>query len=123
MSFALDARKIIAVLLVFVFAVSLIPAISNSIGMYTPAVVAQSQQNGGNLIVGYTNEPLHIFNPVILFSAYAYLMNALTYESLVQWNQNLGIIPDLATNYTISSNGTVYTFNLRQNVSWVQYVN
>ncbi|MCL5067106.1 MAG: ABC transporter substrate-binding protein, partial [Thaumarchaeota archaeon] len=80
-------------------------------------------QNGGNLIVGYTNEPLHIFNPIILFSAYAYLMNALTYESLVQWNQNLGIIPDLATSYTISPNGTVYTFNLRQNVSWVQYVN
>ncbi|MCL5069258.1 MAG: ABC transporter substrate-binding protein [Thaumarchaeota archaeon] len=68
--------------------------------------------------MGYTGEPANIFNPITLFAAYAYQINSLTYESLLQWDQHLNLVGDLATGYTVSADGLTYTFNLRHNVTW-----
>ena len=38
------------------------------------------------------------------------------YDNLVRFNENMQIIPDLSTSWTVSSNQTTWTFQLRQNV-------
>ncbi|MHB1907985.1 MAG: ABC transporter substrate-binding protein [Nitrososphaerales archaeon] len=113
--------KIASLVILLLLTLSTFPGIANQLNLGSASPIARSanaQSTGGNLVVGYTGEPADIFNPIILFSAYAYMINSLTYESLLQWDQNLNLIPDLATNYSISPNGLTYTFNLRHNVTW-----
>jgi ABC-type transport system substrate-binding protein len=38
------------------------------------------------------------------------------FDGLVQFDQNLNVVPAIATNWTVSSDGLAYTFNLREDV-------
>ncbi len=113
--------KVVCIVVAAILLVSIVPSFLSSGGIASlerKVSASSGSSNGGNLVIGYTAEPADIFNPIILFTATAYGINSLTYESLFQWNQNLKLIPDLATSYTVSPDGLTYTFNLRQNVNW-----
>jgi peptide/nickel transport system substrate-binding protein len=44
---------------------------------------------------------------------------ALVFDTLVAWDENYsGIVPSLAESWTASDDGLVYTFKLRQGVTW-----
>lgn len=45
-----------------------------------------------------------------------YLVN--TFEGLVTYDKDNNIVPGLAKDWRISSDGLVYTFNLRDNLKW-----
>ncbi len=77
-------------------------------------------QNGGTIYISSGPSPAFVdnFNPFNIWTSPAGIMS-LMYEPLLQINTYNGtIIPWLATGYTWSSNGTVLTMQLRQNVTF-----
>ena len=44
-----------------------------------------------------------------------------TYDGLYEYDAKNNQVPALAESYTVSEDGTVYTFKIRQNVNWVDY--
>src|SRR5579863_7157255 len=49
---------------------------------------------------------------------YRYVIYNTVFDPLVQYTPTLGLTPDLATSYSSNANATVWTFNLRQGVTF-----
>ena len=79
---------------------SVIPAIG---GEYSEALVGTPQ---------YVNPILSSTNNVDMD------LTAIIYNGLLRYDDEKGLIPDLAESYTVSDDQKVYTFVLRKNVSW-----
>ncbi|MBC8464988.1 MAG: peptide ABC transporter substrate-binding protein [Parcubacteria group bacterium] len=67
---------------------------------------------GGSLSEGIIGTPRFI-NPVLAVSSADRDMTTLLYAGLTRISENGDIVPHLAENYTVSNNGTLYTFTLR----------
>jgi len=76
---------------------------------------AQSPRRGGNLRVGLSEDPPNM-DPHQSVAAVDRQVFQNLYDKLVDINQDLEIIPMLATSWTISNGGRTYTFKLRPNV-------
>jgi peptide/nickel transport system substrate-binding protein len=61
-------------------------------------------------------------NPVISFTSQNYYVANQLYDRLINYNKNFQPIPDLAANWTISSNYETFTFHLVQNATWTDGV-
>lgn len=70
---------------------------------------------GGSITEGIIGTPVQI-NPVLAISDADEDMVSIVYSGLMRKDINGDFIPDIAKNYTISENGTVYTFVLRNDV-------
>ena len=70
---------------------------------------------GGSITEGIIGTPIQI-NPVLAISDADEDMVSIVYSGLMRKDINGDFIPDIAKNYTISENGTVYTFVLRNDV-------
>jgi peptide/nickel transport system substrate-binding protein len=88
-----------------------------SAGKFSQVRTANAVSPSTNLVIGYTNEPPNPLNPVLGNTVQGWLMQSINYDSLLQWDQNLVLRPDLASSWTVSPDGRTYTFNLR-NASW-----
>jgi peptide/nickel transport system substrate-binding protein len=78
-------------------------------------VHGQSSSNS-TLVVGMTSAPdVTDLNPMRNIITY-YV--AETWLSLVGWDSNGTLVPQLARSWTISTNGSVYTFYLRDDLKW-----
>ena len=64
--------------------------------------------------------PLESENPRPAFSTDIYSVTLIQqiFDGLVQFDQNLNVVPALATSWMVSSDGLVYTFNLRSNANF-----
>jgi peptide/nickel transport system substrate-binding protein len=69
---------------------------------------------GGSLSEGIIGTPRFI-NPVLAISSADRDMTELLYAGLTRITEDGNIIPYLAEDYTVSSDGTLYTFTLREN--------
>jgi peptide/nickel transport system substrate-binding protein len=82
-------------------------------------ILAQTTSTGtssGTIIIGTTNAATPVwFNP--MRSTNTYYFSAI-WQSLVGWTSNGTAIGELARSWTISPNGTVYTFYLRDGLKW-----
>ena len=81
---------------------------------FTPSIPA----SGGNYIEGLIGEPRYI-NP--LFSSANSVdqdISSLVFNGLLRYDQEKGLIPDLAKEFTISQDQKTYTFILRNDVVW-----
>ena len=76
---------------------------------------AQSPRRGGNLRVGLSEDPPNM-DPHQSVAAVDRQVFQNLYDKLVDINQDLEIVPMLATSWTISNGGRTYTFRLRPNV-------
>lgn len=74
---------------------------------------AKSPQD--TIIIAVENEPLRL-NP--LFSEDHDSALALIFSGLTRFDENMNIRPDLAKSWTISKDGLVYEFDLRDDVFW-----
>lgn len=63
-------------------------------------------------------EPPDSMNPFNAVNASSIFMNRLTYESLVDWDQNFNYTPYLAKSWTTSPDGLTWTFNLTDKAKW-----
>lgn len=73
---------------------------------------------GGEYIEGIVGQPSHI-NPIISSSNSADEdLVQLVYSGLMKYDGQGKIVPDLAESYEISDDKTLYTFHLKNNVTW-----
>ncbi len=72
---------------------------------------------GGSVSEGVIGTPRFV-NPVLALSDADKDVTALVYSGLLHRNSNGELVPDLASSYTISNDGLVYTFTLRKGVTF-----
>ena len=73
---------------------------------------------GGELVEGVIGFP-RLINPLFLAKNDAEVdIAALTYSGLMRVSQKGSLEPDLAESYTVSEDGTIYTFTLREKLTW-----
>jgi peptide/nickel transport system substrate-binding protein len=78
---------------------------------------AQSAGTGGTMVIGAGNDPGQ-FNPGITTAGGTHFVTGNIYNGLLMLDEAFNPMPDLAESWTASPDGTSYTFNLAQNVTW-----
>src|SRR5690349_17445102 len=81
------------------------------------AVAAQFARPGGTLVIGAGNDPGQ-FNPGITTAGGTHFVTGNIYNGLLMLDEQFNPMPDLAESWTVSPDGTIYTFNLAHNVTW-----
>lgn len=76
-----------------------------------------NNQSGGTFTLDYPSDFTHM-NPFDQTSVRGEYFALLVYDTLFKYSPNLSIIPWLVNNYTIADGGTLYTMNLRSNVTF-----
>ncbi|HWB34369.1 MAG TPA: peptide ABC transporter substrate-binding protein [Candidatus Paceibacterota bacterium] len=72
---------------------------------------------GGSLVEGIIGSPRFI-NPVLAISDADHDLSILVYSGLLRATPEGDYVPDLASSYEVSSDGTTYTFHLRPNATF-----
>jgi len=75
----------------------------------------QVPTNGGYLKEGIIGSPRFV-NPVLAVSDVDHDLTSLIYSGLVKSSSNNTLVPDLAENYSVSTDGLTYTFILRDDI-------
>lgn len=70
------------------------------------------------LVYALWSSPTGIFNPLLADTTYDSSVISLTYTSLLQFDENLNLKPDLAESYEVSDDNLNITFKLRKDVKW-----
>ncbi len=84
----------------------------------SPSLFAADQPvRGGHLTWGVETEP-NTFNPQLNGQSKAELILRVAYESLLARKADGGYVPWLATGYTLTGEGKIYTFTLRDDVKF-----
>lgn len=76
-----------------------------------------SPKKGGTIVVGIPTDP-QSFNPNAKSDDVLFDIGQNIFSRLIKLNNNQEIIPDLAESWNVSDDGTMITFNLRENVKW-----
>jgi peptide/nickel transport system substrate-binding protein len=85
----------------------------------TPAVLAQGQpQRGGTVIAALDPGAISSFNTHLTSLTSMLFMADVWADGLMTYDRHGKRLPRLATDWTISPDGKVYTFKLRQGVKW-----
>lgn len=104
-------EKIIFSLLAVVFGLSALVLLWNVNSSFLVEVPAR----GGSLTEGVIGTPRFV-NPVLALGDADRDLTALVYSGLLKSEEGGRLIPDLAKSYTISDDGLVYTFTLRDEI-------
>ncbi|TSC83955.1 MAG: Uncharacterized protein G01um101413_758 [Parcubacteria group bacterium Gr01-1014_13] len=78
-------------------------------------LVAASGGEYSEALIGQPKYVNPLFTPA---SAVDADLASLVYSGLFQFNNQQKLLPDLASNYTVSSDGKIYDINLRKDVKW-----
>ncbi|MCL5067874.1 MAG: ABC transporter substrate-binding protein [Thaumarchaeota archaeon] len=78
--------------------------------------VTNTNSNGNQTVTIALANPLNNLDPPDSNNPDNLNLDLAIYDNLVRFNENMQIIPDLATSWTLSANQTTWTFQLRQNV-------
>jgi peptide/nickel transport system substrate-binding protein len=82
-----------------------------------PTAPEGTRVEGGTLLLGGHGEP-DTLHPYLTQLMIGFDMFSAPMEGLLGMDQDLAFIPKLATEYSISDDGTTYTFTLREGVKW-----
>ncbi len=105
----------IALSLVLVVALFLGGCTSSTKPQEGPEEPVEERKVGGTITYGMTGDPV-IFNPILYTDTPSGFVISRVYSGLVQPNENLEMIPDIADSWTFSEDGLVWTFRLRKDV-------
>jgi peptide/nickel transport system substrate-binding protein len=83
----------------------------------TAAPAAVGPQQGGTVVVVQSTDPGSL-NPAITTGGPIHTVTDQIFNGLVGLDEQLNPVPELAESWEISADGTVYTFNLREGVTW-----
>jgi len=72
---------------------------------------------GGTLKVGWVTEA-DTLNPFVTVTVQSFAVLSLTYDTLARYDQNMNIVPWLASSWDVSPDGSVWTFHLVKNATW-----
>jgi peptide/nickel transport system substrate-binding protein/oligopeptide transport system substrate-binding protein len=79
--------------------------------------IKQESREGGSYRTALPFRP-KILDPALSTDIYSVTLIQQLFDGLVQFDQNLNVMPALATNWKVTSDGLVYTFNLRQDAAF-----
>ena len=83
----------------------------------TAAPAAGQPQQGGTVVVHQASDPGSL-NPAITTGGPIHTVTDQIFNGLVGLDDELNPVPELAESWEISDDGTVYTFKLREGVTW-----
>lgn len=72
---------------------------------------------GGAYVEALSESP-HNFNPVLSINDADRDVTRLVFSSLLKYNERGELVPDLASNYSISKDGKTYTIKLKEGILW-----
>jgi len=104
-------------LLLYIFSVALALSTLVLMAALNTAISVQIPSRGGSFVEGETG-PARFINPLLAISEPDQDIAQLIYSGLMRATPEGTYIPDLAENYTISGDGTTYTFHLRKNATF-----
>ncbi len=99
--------------LTFVLALSALVLFVNATSYVTTTIPTR----GGSIVEGEVG-PARFINPVLTLSQPDQDLTALVFSGLMRAQQSGSLIPDLADSYTISDDGTTYTFTLKHDLTF-----
>lgn len=70
------------------------------------------------IVYGVWTSPDGIFNPSISNTSRDADINKLVYSSLLKYDKDLNVVPDLAKDYKVSEDGTTITFEIKEGIKW-----
>lgn len=100
-----------------VFAIIVLLSASFLIGNFYRAKTIITPVSGGTYVEALPESP-HNLNPVLSTNDADRDLTRLIFSSLLKYNEDSELIPDLASSYTISKDGKNYTFKLKNGVVW-----
>jgi peptide/nickel transport system substrate-binding protein len=77
-----------------------------------------AQSSSNQITIGYSNEAKDPFNIVTYSDLPSYMTLYLIYDSMIEQTPNGLLVPGLADNWSISSDGLTYTFHLNPNATF-----
>jgi peptide/nickel transport system substrate-binding protein len=92
--------------------------VAGVVPLFAPQRATASSSDSNQLTIGYTNEAKDPFNLITYGDLASYMTNYLIYGSMLLQSPQGTLIPGIASNYTISSNGLRYTFYLNPNATF-----
>lgn len=104
-------------LLLYIFSIALALSAFVLLAQVNELVSSEIPTRGGSLTEGAVGTPRFV-NPLLAASETDLDLTTLTFSGLLRADANAGYIPDLAESYDISEDGTVYTFHLRQGLTF-----
>ena len=99
-------------LLLYVFIIIMTASTFVMLGSINQSVSVSLPARGGSLTEGAVG-PARFINPLLTLSQPDEDLSALVYSGLMRTLPDGTMIPDLAQNYNVSSDGTTYTFTIR----------
>ncbi|HZW58445.1 MAG TPA: ABC transporter substrate-binding protein [Nitrososphaerales archaeon] len=92
---------------------------SSSSSTTTSSASSQNVPNPGKIVYETSNQPSSV-DPALWSDAGSATIQFNVYETLMQYQGNVSsqVVPWLASNYTVSSDGLTYTVNLRQGITF-----
>ena len=104
-------------LLLYILAIVLTGSVLVMVTYIDRAVSVDIPARGGSLTEGEVG-PARFINPILTLSQPDQDLTALVYSGLMRQLPNGTFVPDLASGYTVSSDGTTYTFSIRSNAKF-----
>lgn len=104
-------------LLLYVFSALLALSALFLITRVDDAISVEIPTRGGDFVEGETG-PARFINPILAISQADQDITQLIYSGLMKAKPDGSYVPDLAENYSVSPDGTTYTFTLRQGVKF-----
>src|SRR5262245_11783920 len=74
--------------------------------------VDNTKPQDGGTVVRRLESDISTFNPITITTGYDHYVNFFLFEPLVQWNQNLEVVPGLAEKWEVTPDGKEYTFHI-----------
>jgi len=102
--------------LVFLLPVSMI-LVTIVLGQVAPAAAQAKPNYGGTLRMLYQQDP-QTLNSVLKYWTVTGQIQMLLTGKLLKFDEGYNIVPELAKSYTVSPDGKVWTFKLRDDVYW-----
>jgi len=82
-----------------------------------PATEEPARETKGEIVYGMVGDPV-IFNTILSTDVPSGNINSRVYNGLVRYNEDLEFVGDLAESWEFSDDGLVWTFHLREGVTW-----
>lgn len=104
-------------LLLYIFSIALAISTIVLIVQVDNVISVEIPTRGGDFVEGETG-PARFINPILAISQADQDLSALIYSGLMRALPDGTYVPDLAENYSVSADGTTYTFKLRPNATF-----
>lgn len=103
--------------IVYIFSILLCLSFFSMVNKINNKLVVSIPEDGGSISEGIIGTPT-LINPVLAVTDADKDMVALVYSGLMRKSINGDFIPDLAESFTVSPEGNVYTFTLKDNLTF-----